>query len=63
MRACRNDFAKCKGNIPPEARGDVKLNGARLALTLAGDRWVVRGGGHDIAGVGRLGSGANPCDM
>ena len=34
-------LAKCKGNIPPVARGDTKWCGTRLELTFLGDKWEV----------------------
>ena len=45
MSAWRNDFAKCKGNIPPKSRDDAKWRDVCVVFTLAGDKWEVGGGG------------------
>ena len=53
-----NILKKRKGNIPPEAHGDAKWRGARVALDLEGDKCEVGREGGDVTGAGQLGSGA-----
>ena len=43
MSACRNDFAKRKGNVPPTACNGAKCRNTPMVLTLAGDKWYVGG--------------------
>ena len=54
MSAQRKYFVK-RSSSSARRRGMVWCG---MDLTLAGDKWDVGGGGSDVVGVGRLGSGS-----